>query len=318
MIAAMVLTGLPGPALADNGTATATRTITPQTVAPGGTVQVTVEFQSLLAQTEGFGLVEDIPAGWVFASVDDAGATQVKEGAKIEWLWLTLEAGATKTVVYTLTAPDDAAAGDYTIDGVVKAAGVDNPVLGDETIAVPSLDGTATATRTITPQTIAPGGTVQVTVEFQSLLAHAEGFGLVEDIPAGWVFVSVDAGDATAVKVDGTIEWLWLTLEAGATKTVVYALTAPDDATEDDYTIDGVVKAAGVDNPVLGHDTITVGEQPWHYGWTEDALIDDDEILDAVSSWLTGTAINDRILDDCDILWLVACWLTGEVTPYPC
>ena len=306
----------------EEATAEATRSIGPQTIAPGETVQVTVEFESLLGHNEGFALVEGIPAGWVFESVDAGGADFVKVDGTIEWLWLTLEAGATKAVVYTLTAPDDADEADYQIDGVVKAAGVDNPVLGDDTISVdvevPPPDGTATATRTIDPQTIAPGETVQVTVVFESLLGHNEGFGLVEGIPAGWVFESVDNADATAVRVDGTIEWLWLTLEAGATKAVVYTLTAPDDADEADYQIDGVVKAAGVDNPVLGDDTITVGEQHWYHEWTGDGVIGDEAILEAVSCWLTGTPKNDHILDDCDILWLVSCWLTGEVTPYPC
>ena len=180
-----------------------------------------------------------------------------------------------------------------------------------------SEEATAEATRSIDPQTIVPGETVQVTVEFDSLLGHTEGFGLVEEIPEGWLFESVDNAGADFVKVDGTIEWLWLTLEAGATKAVVYTLTAPDDADEADYPIDGVVKAAGVDNPVLGDDTITVGEQPWYHDWTEDGVIGDEAILEAVSCWLTGRRKNDHVLTDEDILWLVACWLTGEVTLYP-
>ena len=129
-------------------------------------------------------------------------------------------------------------------------------------------DGTAEATRTIDPQTIAPGETVRVTVELESLLGYNEGFALVENVPAGWMFESVDDGDADFVKVDGTIEWLWLILEAGATRTVVYALTAPDDADAASHTIDGVVKTIGKDNPVLGDHTVAVKEEVGAYNLT--------------------------------------------------
>jgi len=264
LVVAMILLALPGGATvgADSPTAEAIRNIDPKTIAPGETVQVTVQFTSLLGHQEGFGLVEEIPAGWVFQSIDDADATAVKQGGKIEWLWLSVTAGATKTVIYTLKAPDDAAAGDYSVDGVVKAAGVDNLVLGDDTITMdppaPPPSATAEATRTIDPQTIAPGETVQVTVEFKSLLGYDEGFALVEDIPAGWVFQSIDDAGATEVKQDGKIEWLWLSVTAGTTKTVVYTLKAPDDAASGYYSVDGVVKAAQIDNLVLGDDTIEV------------------------------------------------------------
>jgi len=258
MIAAMLLLpALPGAVLADEPTADATRSIDLETIGPGGTVEVTVEFESLLGETEGFALVEHIPAGWEFESIDAGGADPVKVGAEtIEWLWLTVEALGSRTVVYTLTAPDDAAE-DYPITGVVKAAGVDNPVLGDEAVTVATV--TAEAMRSIDPHTIAPGGTVEITVEFDSLLGYEDGFGMVEQIPAGWEFESIEADGADPIKVgEETIEWLWLTVEALGSRTVVYTLTAPVDAAEADYPIDGVVKAAGVDNDILGDDTITV------------------------------------------------------------
>ena len=264
VVVAMILLALPGGATvgADSPTAEATRSIDPKTIAPGETVQVTVQFKSLLGHQEGFALVEAIPGGWVFQSIDDADATAVKQDGKIEWLWLSVPAGTTKTVVYTLKAPDDAAAGDYSVDGVVKAAQMDNLVLGDDAITVdaaaPPPSETAEATRSIDPKTIAPGETVQVTVQFKSLLGHQEGFALVEAIPGGWVFQSIDDADATAVKQDGKIEWLWLSVPAGTTKTVVYTLKAPDDAAAGDYSVDGVVKAAQMDNLVLGDDAITV------------------------------------------------------------
>ena len=262
VIAATLLWALPSVAIGGAPTAEATRTIDPKTIAPGATVEVTLHFESLLDHSGPFGLVESIPEGWEYTVVDDGDASAVKQSGTIEWLWLTLGAGATKTVVYTLTAPDDASAQDYTIHGVVKAAGVDNPILGHDTVTVDMEvappDRPAEAARTIDPQSVPPGETVQVTVEFTSLLGYQEGFALVEEIPQGWVFESIDDGDASFVKESGPIEWLWLAIEAGATRTVVYTLTAPDDADAAEHTIDGVVKAAGADIPVLGDHTVTV------------------------------------------------------------
>jgi len=62
--------------------------------------------------------------------------------------------------------------------------------------------------------------------------------------------------------------------------------------------------------------SVTVTE--WYSDWTEDGVIDDTEILEAVNGWLTDTPHNDHAITDCDILWLVNCWLTEEIIPYPC
>jgi len=180
--------------------------------------------------------------------------------------------------------------------------------------AVVAADATAEATRIVEPDTIAPGETVQVTVEFESLLEYVEMFALVEDIPPGWGFARVD-DDADFIDEDDAIWWYWIEVAAGTNRTVVYTLTAPVDAVTGEYPLEGVVKAGGVDNPVLGHDTILVA---WldiveHYrdNFGEPGVCDLDSVLAMVSHWnrdvTPGGFDQPPTLDD--ILDMISCWL---------
>jgi uncharacterized repeat protein (TIGR02543 family) len=118
-------------------TADASRTIDPQVVEPGGEVDITVEFTSLLAEDKGFALQEIVPDGWEFTEgTNDGGVLKDLHYPTIEWLWLGVGAGATKTITYTLTVPLDADPGDYVINGTVTADEVVNPTGGDSTITV--------------------------------------------------------------------------------------------------------------------------------------------------------------------------------------
>ena len=134
MIAVMLLLSLLGVAVAA-ATADASRTIDPQVVEPGEEVGVTVVFENVAGEPKAFGLEEVYPDGWEFTrGTDDAGA--FKSGPPPEWVWFVVDAGAIKTVTYTLTVPGDAEAGNYTIEGTVLGAEVENLVGGDTTITV--------------------------------------------------------------------------------------------------------------------------------------------------------------------------------------
>ena len=228
MVAAMLLVALPGVALAE-ATAEATRAIDPQTIAPGETVRVTVEFESLLGHNEGFALVEGIPAGWVFESVDAAGADFVKVDGTIEWLWLTMEPGAAKTVVYTFTAPDDAAEGDYPIAGVVKTTGVDNPVLGDHTVTVKKQ---VTYTLTIS---VSPTGTgTTVPAVGTNAYAESEVVDLAAVPEAGYQFDHWSGAVETIANIDAAETTI--TMDGAYAITANFAKSCPGiDPREADY-----------------------------------------------------------------------------------
>ena len=267
VVAMLLIPALPGLVLGADATAEATRSVDSQTVGPGGTVEVTVEFTSLLEETASFILQEVVPAGWTITQgEDDATAFDADDN---KWFWMMgddVEAGETKTVTYSLTVPPGTTHDEYSIEGTVLAAGVHNAVGGHTAMTVEGEvppDGTADPTRSIDPETIAPGGTVQVTVEFESWPDQVELFALVEDIPVGWAFDSIDDGDAAEMRTDAPVVWLWDEAAARAARTVVYTLTAPENAAAAQYTIEGVVKVSGEqDKPVLGDNTVTVEGEP--------------------------------------------------------
>jgi Divergent InlB B-repeat domain len=135
MIVVTLLFALFGAVLAADPTAEASRTIDPQVVLPGEEIDITVEFTSLLPDAHAFALLEDYPDGWTFARGTDTAST-FRPGPPPEWVWFVVDAGATKTVTYTLTVPIDAEPGEYVIDGTVTADAVENPVGGDTIITV--------------------------------------------------------------------------------------------------------------------------------------------------------------------------------------
>ena len=144
------------PALAAQS-ASATRDIQTQTLAPGESTTVTVTITNSVSQA--LSLDEDIPAGWTLTRGTDDAATFKPETN--EWVWFSVAAGVTKTVTYTLTVPSDATEGYYQISGnISNATGVIDMVKGDEIIAV-ALDATPPTIEFIAPTPV-NGSTVTV------------------------------------------------------------------------------------------------------------------------------------------------------------
>jgi len=122
-------------------------------------------------------------------------------------------------------------------------------------ITVPVFSQSATAVRDIEKQTLAPGKSTNVTVIITNNVAQS--LSLDEDIPEGWNLTRV-SDDADAYK-PSTNEWVWFSVNAGETKTVIYRLTVPDNASEGNYSIVGrISNASGVIDTVKGEEIITV------------------------------------------------------------
>jgi len=114
-------------------TATATREIVHNVLPPGGETEVRVTIVNKVSQA--LSLDEDIPEGWSLTRVSDDADTY--KPSTNEWLWFQVNAGVTKTVVYKLTVPADAAEGDYYLSGKISsAAGVIGEVGGENTMTV--------------------------------------------------------------------------------------------------------------------------------------------------------------------------------------
>ena len=122
-------------------------------------------------------------------------------------------------------------------------------------MTVPVFSQSATAVRDIEKQTLAPGESTNVTVTITNNVAQS--LSLDEDIPEGWSLTRV-SDDANSYK-PSTNEWVWFSVNAGETKTVIYRLTVPENATEGNYSIVGrISNASGVIDTVKGDDIITV------------------------------------------------------------
>jgi len=125
--------------------------------------------------------------------------------------------------------------------------------------AIPSASAAdITADRAISPTTVAPGETFTATVTVT--LDGVFGAVLEEDLPAGWIINTVDNDGATYNA--GNTSWLWSGGPHSDTKTVVYTVTVPGDATAGLYQISGDVLAtvggSTISDTVTGNDQVTV------------------------------------------------------------
>jgi endonuclease/exonuclease/phosphatase family metal-dependent hydrolase len=111
----------------------AVRIIEKESLNPGESTNITVDISSNVSQT--LSLHEIIPAGWNLRRIsDDADAFKSSTN---EWIWFNVSPGINKTVIYRLTAQDNASIGTYHINGTISSAsGVIAVVQGDNNINV--------------------------------------------------------------------------------------------------------------------------------------------------------------------------------------
>ncbi|UCC59702.1 MAG: hypothetical protein JSV02_08120 [Dehalococcoidia bacterium] len=151
------------PVSAQSGIATSERIIDTDSLVPGESTQITVAFTSLLDEAKAFALQEKIPAGWILTRVTDDASTF--QEASNTWVWFSVGSADTKIITYDVRVPEDAAAGNYEISGILTAAKVSTSIRGDRIITVrgPGGDGIPEPTPTVGP-TYTPGITPTPTV----------------------------------------------------------------------------------------------------------------------------------------------------------
>ena len=186
---------------------TAVRTISPASVNTGDEFTVSIRANNYGKVGR---IMETLPAG--FTSSDADGQT----------VTLRLLSGGPQTVNYRVTAPQSA--GNYDISGKLQAEDKqETDVGGQSRVTVTAVD--ASAVRSFSPATVAPGGTVNVSI-------RADNYGrvgrIIETLPSG--FSSEDAdGQTVTIRL----------LQAGP-QTVRYTVTAPE--TTDTYTFRGFLE----------------------------------------------------------------------------
>ena len=192
--------------------ASASRSFDTASVAPGGTVTVTIA----AANYGRFGRVtETLPDGFSYVSSDLDGDEVSEDGQTVKF---TLQ-GTDITFTYTVTASDTAGTHDFS--GTLSDSDRDDHDVGGA--ASVTVSG-ASASRSFDTASVAPGGTVTVTIA----AANYGRFGRVtETLPDGFSYVSSDDLDGDEVSEDGQI--VKFTLQ-GTDITFSYTVTASDTA----------------------------------------------------------------------------------------
>jgi len=195
-IIAFSVMSLIAPTATAAGEITATRDISDQTVNAGDTFTVTVEVTTNQDVTA-LALDEDLPSGWTVTEVDSAGA--IFKNSTNEWLWMAaIPSGTTKTVIYNVTVPSDAAETVYQITGNVSAYGVSPIAVGGEDSVTVGVPPVKVVINEFLPN---PVGTDTGDNEFIELYNYGD---TAADI-TGWTLKDA-FGTTTSYTITGTIE----------------------------------------------------------------------------------------------------------------
>ena len=172
--------------------ATASRSFSPASVAPGAEVVVTIS-----AANYGFGgqIVETLPTGWGYESSDPAGATFDANDRTVTFTLVD-----ETSFEYTVTA--SSTSGSHNFSGVLVDSDFNRHQIGGASSVTVQATSGATASRSFSPASVAPGAEVVVTIS-----AANYGFGgrIVETLPTGWGYESSDPAGATFEANDRTV-----------------------------------------------------------------------------------------------------------------
>ena len=171
------------------------------------------------------------------------------------------------------------------------------------------------ATRSINPDTVAPGETFTVTVLLQAN-GDVTGPSLDEDVPAGWTVTEVSTPAGFNFK-PSTLEWVYMgAWSAGDSATIIYNVTVPGGATETTYSLSGTTFGYGVGPFVVGGETdVTVATAPLGDLNGDDAVNVLDMILvgnhwgeTGTPGWIPEDLNNDGVINEGDMVVIGQNW----------
>jgi len=246
--------------------ATATRVISVEEVEPGATFEVAVTI-TCNQDIAGLGLDENLVgfAGdwspWQVTPIENDGATF--NASEVQWVWLQVNAGETKTVRYMVTVPSDLP-GEFQIEGAITSHSpeFEEEVQGDSEIEVPALY----ISRDISPNSISVGNEFYVNIQFEALM-DIHNLVVDEDLvgfPPDWSPWQVTPVDSAGAQFDPeNVRWVWSEVSAGETKTLKYKVIVPQGIDSGTYQIQGTVTGTGSPQfayPIPGDSIIEVDE----------------------------------------------------------
>ena len=224
----------------------ATRSLSAAEVAPGGTLEVTVQADNY---GQFGGLVETLPSGFAYVSSDHP-ASQIRiNGQKVRFTLF-----GESSVSYTVTAASSG--GSYSFSGILRDDDeMDHVVGGDTDVSVSAPAGGPSAMRSFDPaEYVAPGGDLEVTINASS---YGQFGAIVETLPSGFTYVSSSL-DSTQIGFAPNGNGVRFTLFGESRFT--YTATAP--TTEGSYTFSGSLIDDVEQSHSMADSTIMVGTAP--------------------------------------------------------
>ncbi|MCX9029833.1 MAG: hypothetical protein OIN86_16840 [Candidatus Methanoperedens sp.] len=173
------------------------------------------------------------------------------------------------------------------------------------------------AVRIIGKESLRFGESTNITVDISSNMSQALSFH--EIIPAGWNLTRI-SDDADAFK-NSTRESIWFNVSPGINKTVIYRLTAPDNASIGTYHINGAISSAsGVIAVVQGDNTITLDIKAFYRRLGSDTdRVEATDVLTAAEDWRNNIAPAgfERAIKKQELFVLIDEWIGPIATPTP-
>ena len=229
-----VVVGTPAPA--------ASRSLSPATVEPGGSVTVTITATNY---GQAGGVTETLPAGFTYESSSLSASQVVETGRSVRF---TLQGDTSFTYTVTASMSEDT----YTFSGTLRDfEREDHDVGGTSEITVET--PAPAASRSLDPATVEPGGSVTVTITATN---YGQAGGVTETLPAGFTYESSSLSDSQVVETGRSVRF---TLQGDTSFT--YTVTA--SMSEDTYTFSGTLRDfEREDHDVGGASGVTVKVKP--------------------------------------------------------
>ncbi len=221
--------------------------------------------------------------------------------------------------VSPITATTDVSGGATTTftagaEGIAIVNATNGTVSGSANVNVTTVTPPTNVTiaiRTIEKESLHLGESTNITVDISSNISQA--LNLREIIPAGWNLTRV-TDDADAFK-SSTNEWIWFDVKPGIHRTVIYRLTAPDNASIGTYHNNGTISSStGVIAVVTGDNTITLDIIAFYRRLGSDSdKVETTDVLTAVEDWRNNTvpAGFERAITTQEVLALIEEWIVS-------
>ncbi len=245
MMVAMIAGGgalLGLPPVSAQATPTATRSFDSSTVDPGGQVVVTITASNYGTAA---GVTETLPDGFAYvSSTHDAGQVRELSNNQVRFI-LRDETSFTYTVTASSTE------GDHTFSGTLRDGDRNDHVVGGSAVVTvrQAAGPPPSATRSINPSTVEPGGRVAVRISASN---YGQSGSVTETLPAGFTYVS---SSLAAGRVNVTGQQARFTLQGETSFT--YTVTA--SSTVGRHTFSGALSDSdGNDHVVGGSTDVTV------------------------------------------------------------